>query len=115
MRKHTKSKWELLYINRWLKVPFQNRQGEQKSRNAGTPRGGVDSPLLANLFMHYAFDVWVTRNRPQNPWARYADDGMLHCKTEWEAQELLIQIDERFKQVGLELKQRQNQNSLLQR
>ena len=101
--KHTQCKWELLYISRWLKVPFQNSQGELVNRNAGTPQGGVVSPLLANLFMHYAFDVWVTRNRPQNPWARYADDGLLHCKTEWEARELLKQIDERFKQVGLEL------------
>lgn len=101
--KHTQSKWALLYISRWLKAPFQNSQGELEERNAGTPQGGVVSPLLANLFMHYAFDVWVTRNRPQNPWARYADDGLLHCKTEWEARELLIQIDKRFKQVGLEL------------
>ena len=103
IRKHTQCKWELLYINRWLTAPFQNAQGEKKERNAGTPQGGVISPLLANLFMHYAFDEWVTRNRPQNPWARYADDGLLHCKTEWEAQELLKQLDVRFKQVGLEL------------
>lgn len=103
LRKHTQSKWELLYISRWLKAPFQNSQGELVRRNAGTPQGGVVSPLLANLFMHYAFDVWVTRNRPQNPWARYADDGLLHCKTEKEARELLKQLDERFKQVGLEL------------
>lgn len=103
LRKHTQSKWELLYIGRWLKAPFQNSKGELESRNSGTPQGGVVSPLLANLFMHYAFDVWVTRNRPQNPWARYADDGLLHCKTEWEARELLKQLDERFKQVGLEL------------
>ncbi len=103
LMKHTQCKWELLYINRWLKVPFQNNQGVKTSRNSGTPQGGVISPLLANLFMHYAFDEWVRRNRPQNPWARYADDGLLHCKTEWEAKELLKQLDERFKQVGLEL------------
>jgi RNA-directed DNA polymerase len=72
-------------------------------RKVGTPQGGVISPLLANLFLNYAFDDWVTRNRPQNPWARYADDGLLHCKTEMEAQELLNQLDKRFKKVGLEL------------
>ena len=103
LMKHTNCKWELLYINRWLKVPFQDSQGIKTIRNAGTPQGGVISPLLANLFMHYTFDEWVRRNRPQNPWARYADDGLLHCKTEWEAKELLKQLDERFKQVGLEL------------
>jgi len=75
----------------------------QIERKVGTPQGGVISPLLANLFLHYAFDEWITRNRPQNPWVRYADDGLLHCKTEEEAQELLKQLDERFKQVGLEL------------
>jgi len=103
LMKHTQCKWELLYIDRWLEAPFQNRQGVQIRRNVGTPQGGVISPLLANLFMHYAFDEWVRRHRPQNPWARYADDGLLHCKTEWEAKELLNQLDERFKQVGFEL------------
>jgi RNA-directed DNA polymerase len=63
----------------------------------------VVSPLLANLFMHYAFDVWATMKKPQNPWVRYADDGLLHCKTEEEAWKLLEQLDKRMKQVGLEL------------
>jgi len=103
LRRYTRCKWELLYIKRWLQAPFQNGQNAQMERKVGTPQGGVISPLLANLFLNYAFDDWVTRNRPQNPWARYADDGLLHCKTEMEAQELLNQLDKRFKKVGLEL------------
>ncbi|MCK5758593.1 MAG: group II intron reverse transcriptase/maturase [Clostridiales bacterium] len=103
LKKHTESKWELLYINRWLIAPFQTDKDEQVIRKTGTPQGGVISPLLANLFMHYAFDVWITRRHPQNPWARYADDGLIHCKTEEEARKLLSQLRERMNQVSLEL------------
>jgi RNA-directed DNA polymerase len=103
LKKHTESKWELLYINRWLKAPFQTDKDEQVIRMTGTPQGGVISPLLANLFMHYAFDSWITKRHPQNRWARYADDGLIHCKTEEEAQKLLSQLRERMKQVSLEL------------
>ena len=72
-------------------------------RNAGTPQGGVISPLLSNLFLHYVFDLWMKRNRPQNPWARYADDGVVHCRTKGEAEELLEQLHRRFRECGLEL------------
>ena len=61
------------------------------------------SPLLANLFLHYAFDKWMTRENPQNPWARYADDGIAHCRSQSEAEKLLVKLDQRFKECGLEL------------
>jgi len=78
VRKHTASKWLILYIERWLKAPFQTADGRLIERESGTPQGGIVSPVLANLFLHYAFDLWMARNRPQNPWARYADDGVAH-------------------------------------
>ena len=75
LRKHTDCRWVLLYIGRWLKAPVQLPDGNVESREKGTPQGAVVSPLLANLFLHYAFDLWMARNRAQNPWARYADEG----------------------------------------
>jgi RNA-directed DNA polymerase len=103
VRKHTDSPWEILYIERWLKAPFQMQDGSLVERTMGTPQGGVVSPVLANLFMHYAFDEWMKREHPNNPWARYADDGVIHCRTQKEAESLLIDLGERFKQCKLEL------------
>ncbi len=103
VRKHTDEKWVILYIERWLKTPFQKADGELVERTAGTPQGGVISPVLANLFLHYAFDSWMSRNRPRNPWARYADDGIAHCCTQEEAKDLLCQLKDRFEECGLEL------------
>lgn len=103
VRKHTESKWVILYIERWLKTPFQTKDGEVIERNSGTPQGGVISPVLSNLFLHYVFDKWMERNRPQNPWARYADDGVAHCRSRAEAEELLSQLHMRFEECGLEL------------
>lgn len=103
VRKHTDCKWALLYIERWLKVPMQLPNGEMKARDKGTPQGGCISPLLSNLFMHYVFDFWMTKNRPNNPWCRYADDGLAHCKTLEEAEELKEALRERFKECGLEM------------
>jgi RNA-directed DNA polymerase len=103
VKKHTDSEWEILYIERWLKAPFQKQDGSIIERTSGTPQGGVISPILANLFMHYAFDKWMDREKPQNPWARYADDAVIHCRTREEAEALLIKLEERFKQVGLEM------------
>ena len=103
VRKHVKEPWILLYIERWLKAPFQTETGEIIPRIAGTPQGGVISPILANLFMHYAFDLWMTRNHRNNPFERYADDTVVHCRTEQEAKLLLAHIDERLHECKLEL------------
>lgn len=103
VKHHTRNKWILLYIERWLKAPFQQNDGTQLERTIGTPQGGVISPVLANLFLHYVFDKWMERNYPQNPFCRYADDGITHCRTEAEARLLLKSLDVRFKECGLEL------------
>lgn len=103
VKKHINDPWIILYIERWLKAPIQQPNGECLARTRGTPQGGVISPVLSNLFLHYVFDVWMSKNYAQLPWCRYADDGVLHCKTEKEAQEIKIQLEERFKICGLEL------------
>ncbi len=103
VRHHTKCEWTLLYIERWLKAPFQKEDGTLTERTKGTPQGGVISPVLANLFLHYVFDKWMERNQSQNPFCRYADDGIAHCRTKREAEELLKTLDMRFKECGLEL------------
>jgi len=103
VRHHTDNKWVLLYIERWLKAPMEMEDGTQVQRGRGTPQGGVISPILSNLFLHYTFDLWMTRNYPKVEWCRYADDGLVHCRTEQEAKELLQKLNERFKECGLEL------------
>lgn len=101
--KHCEIPWVLLYVARWLKAPMQTAQGGLLARNCGTPQGGVVSPLLANLFLHYAFDRWVERNLPGVKFARYADDGVMHCKSLAQAQFVTGRIGERFQECGLEL------------
>jgi RNA-directed DNA polymerase len=91
VRKHTQEKWVVLYIERWLKAPAQDEQGHQTPRDKGTPQGGVISPLLANLFLHYALDQWMARHNPSIPFERYADDAILHCRTREEAENRLLQ------------------------
>lgn len=103
VRKHTKSEWLLLYIERWLKAPMKMEDGTVRERNKGTPQGGVISPLLANLFLHYVFDSWMDSNHPGMPFARYADDGLVHCKTLEDAKTLLASLEHRFRECGLEL------------
>lgn len=103
VKRHTTSKWILMYIERWLKAPTQSKDGKLTQRTVGTPQGGVISPLLANLFLHYAFDIWMKIKHPENPFERYADDIVVHCKTEEEAVELLEQIKARMKECKLEL------------
>jgi RNA-directed DNA polymerase len=99
---HIEEKWVLLYVERWLKAPMI-KDGERIERNSGTPQGGVISPILANLFMHYVFDSWMSRNFPENPIVRYADDGIVHCRTEEEAQRLRVELGNRFRECGLDL------------
>jgi RNA-directed DNA polymerase len=77
VERHSKVEWVKLYIKRWLEAPFQTRDGI-KERTAGTPQGGVISPVLANLFLHYTFDKWMTINHLTNPFVRYADDAVIH-------------------------------------
>ena len=103
VRKHTDCKWVLLYIDRWLKAPAQLEDGTLIPREEGTPQGGVISPLLANIFLHYAFDLWMRRNYPSIPFERYADDVICHCRSEQQAQELQRSIGQRLAECGLEL------------
>jgi RNA-directed DNA polymerase len=103
VRKHTDNPWVILYVERWLKAPFQMPDGTVKERTKGTPQGGVVSPILANLFLHYAFDVWMARKHPDKPFARYADDAVAHCRSFKEAEKLHQNLKNRFTECGLEL------------
>jgi RNA-directed DNA polymerase len=103
VRKHTQASWVILYIERWLKAPTQNPDGSLISRSKGTPQGGVVSPVLSNLFLHYVFDAWMKRHFPDNLWCRYADDGLVHCKTKQEAEAILTRLQARFVECGLEM------------
>ncbi|MGA9110910.1 MAG: group II intron reverse transcriptase/maturase [Smithella sp.] len=103
VRKHIDCKWVLLYIERWLKAPAQLADSSLINRAKGTPQGGVVSPLLANLFLHYAFDLWMKRQYPQIPFERYADDGICHCRSRAEAEMLRVAMEKRFAECGLEL------------
>jgi RNA-directed DNA polymerase len=100
---HTDERWILLYIERWLKAPMLMPDGTLAPRDKGTPQGSPISPLLANLFMHYAFDRWMDRNHPGCPFERYADDVVVHCDTEERARTLRAGIAERLGSLGLEL------------
>ena len=103
LRKHTDVPWVLLYVERWLKAPMQGEDGSLEPRDAGTPQGGVASPILANLFLHYAFDMWMARNHPRIPFERYADDVICHCRTRREAEALQASLEARFVSCGLAL------------
>jgi RNA-directed DNA polymerase len=100
---HTQERWILLYIERWLTAPMQSEDGRLTAREKGTPQGGVISPLLANLFLHYAFDEWMRRKYPQTRFERYADDVIVHCRTEAEAQILHRAIGARLSACHLDL------------
>jgi len=100
---HTDERWVLLYIARWLKSPMQMKDGTLVPREKGTPQGSPISPILANLFMHYAFDMWMTRQHPDCPFERYADDIVTHCDTKEQAQDLRDDIARRLGTLGLEL------------
>ena len=100
---HTDKPWIILYIQRWLKAPFQMADGTDKDRTTGTPQGGVVSPLLANLFLHYAFDQWMVNHHRNNPFARYADDSVIHCRSKKDADRLRDKLEKRLSEFGLEL------------
>lgn len=103
VRYHTDCPWVLLYIERWLKVPVQMGDGRIVPRDAGTPQGGVISPLLANLFLHHVFDMWMAREFPHIPFERYADDAICHCKSAEEARALRNAIADRLADCKLVL------------
>jgi len=103
VKHHTDEKWILLYVERWLKAPIQLESGEIVERTKGTPQGGVISPLLANLFLHYAFDVWMRKHFPEVKFERFADDILVHCKTLKQAEYVLERIRARLEECKLEL------------
>lgn len=103
VRFHTDNKWVHLYIDRWLKAPMKEEDGQLKERTCGTPQGGVVSPLLANIFMHHAFDDWMRKHFPYVKFERYADDCLAHCSSHRQAKEVLEAIRKRLQDCGLEL------------
>jgi RNA-directed DNA polymerase len=103
VRRHDKTPWVLLYIERWLKAPVQRQDGSLQERTKGSPQGAVVSPLLANLFLHHAFDDWMRRNHPHIQFERYADDVIVHAKSRAQAEQLLEAIRARLAECGLEL------------
>lgn len=100
---HTDQKWILLYVQRWLVAPLQRPDGTLVVRDRGTPQGSAISPLLANVFMHYAFDRWMVREFPDVRFERYCDDAVLHCVSEEQARLVWAALADRLAQVGLEL------------
>jgi len=100
---HTDQKWILLYVQRWLEAPLQRQDGTLVARDRGTPQGSAISPLLANVFMHYAFDAWMVREFPGVTFERYCDDAVVHCRSERQARQVRDAIAARLAQVGLEL------------
>jgi group II intron reverse transcriptase/maturase len=99
----TDTPWVLLYVKRWLAAPLQLPDGTLAERDRGTPQGSAVSPILANLFMHYAFDLWMARDHPGCPFERYADDVVVHCVSRRQAETVLAGIAERMSEVGLRL------------
>jgi RNA-directed DNA polymerase len=100
---HTDAPWVVLYVKRWLAAPLQLPDGTLVQRDRGTPQGSAVSPVLANLFMHYAFDTWMEREFPAVWFERYADDAVVHCVTERQAQQVLAALENRMEEAGLRL------------
>jgi RNA-directed DNA polymerase len=100
---HTDAVWVKLYVRRWLEAPLQLPDGTLQMRDRGTPQGSSVSPVLANLFLHYAFDMWLTREFPNVPFERYVDDAVVHCVSERQARRLVQAIGNRMEEVGLRL------------
>ena len=107
IERHVQEKWAKMYITRWLQSPIEDRKGNKRSREGkGTPQGGVISPLLANLFLHYGFDKWLEITYPHLCFVRYADDIIVHCNSQAEAEEVLIAIKQRLGDCKLELNEK---------
>ncbi len=103
LNKHTEEKWVKMYVKRWLTVSVETQKGEQLERTKGTPQGGVISPLLANLFLHYCFDKWMEIHFPTLKFERYADDIIIHCFTEKQSEYILKRVRTRLHQCHLQL------------
>jgi RNA-directed DNA polymerase len=95
--------WVVLYVKRWLVAPIRQLDGTLRERDRGTPQGSAVSPALANLFLHYAFDMWMARTFPDVKFERYVDDGVVHCRSQWQAERLWREIGQRMVEVGLML------------
>jgi group II intron reverse transcriptase/maturase len=100
---HSPEPWVVLYVKRWLAAPLQLADGTLQQRDRGTPQGSAVSPVLANLFMHHAFDAWMARRYPSVQFERYADDAVVHCATKRQAESLVVAIGNRMAEVGLRL------------
>jgi RNA-directed DNA polymerase len=103
VERHTDQRWILLYVTRWLQAPIQQVDGALVARDRGTPQGSVISPVLANLYLHYAFDVWLARTFPAVTFERYCDDAVVHCASEEQARRVRDALAARLAAVGLEL------------
>jgi RNA-directed DNA polymerase len=103
LQEHTQENWVMLYVERWLKAGVEQADGSIAMRTKGTPQGGVISPLLANIYLHHGFDKWMDEQHPQNPFERYADDIVIHCKSKEEAEDLLKKLKVRMQEYELEL------------
>ena len=103
LQQHTQDKWVMLYAERWLKAGVQQEDGSIAARTKGTPQGGVISPLVANIYLHHGFDKWMDEVNPQNPFERYADDIVIHCRSKEEAEHLLTQLTNRMAAYELTL------------
>jgi RNA-directed DNA polymerase len=106
---HSDQRWILLYVERWLSAPLQRQDGSLVERDRGTPQGSAISPLLANVFMHWAFDMWMTRRFPGVPFERYCDDIVVHARSERQAQQLRARVAARLAECGLELNEDKTQ------
>lgn len=102
-KKHTNCKWVILYVERWMKAPIQQADGTREVRNKGVPQGGSVSPIISNIFMHHAFDMWMRQNYPTIPFERYVDDAIVHCKTKRQADFMRVKIEERLAEYKLKL------------
>ncbi len=111
---HTDAPWVVLYVKRWLAAPLQLPDGTLQQRDRGTPQGSPVSPVLANLFMHYAFDAWLAREYPAVQFERYADDAVVHCVTQRQAQQVLAALQEQDGSGRAAVASRQNQDRVLQ-